>query len=210
MKNLERFAELYRNSAAGILVTLTATSDLGGTSELLRSLQRWYTVNSVNLVRRDGHGDSPVHVGSISDAPCARAACGGMPRDRNAAPAAGTIPLDDSEPPGPPNEVPPFWNWTASAVNNFILCRDDFAQEFTRGADLRWADTHFPLSRTLFYGERKACHWREVTRSPIAADVVYRCFPGAARTFCSAEGVFMLAEDRDRATFQVGRLREWR
>lgn len=214
MKGVRRFAELYPDyPSRGIMVTLTATSDIEAVERFLTPLASSYSLVMSNIV-----SDVPDGSNGFEDGGNFRCGCWMVPaceggdcrRERRASEPN----LDDRGPPisfgaGPatpkPISRPDFCNWNAESVHRYMSVTNCFHRELAENPDVTGRYTNYPIARSLFVGNVRNLHHRDVTSRPLPASFVYRCLPGTTRTFCSAEGKLYCCERTETGeVFQLG------
>lgn len=197
MNAVERFAELYPDyPGRGVVVTLTATSDIEAIDNLLASLAPSYSLVIASLVRdlpsnSKGDGkDAAFRYGCWATLPCQGGGCGkewrSSEQDLQGSGVFAHLPVAPEM--SKSQDLPDFCNWTKESTNRYRSGMQRFNRELSQNADDEVVQTHCPVSRSMFLANAKSLHHRGITSRPLPANFAYRCFPGSTRTFCSAGG----------------------
>ncbi|MCE5301652.1 MAG: radical SAM protein [Planctomycetaceae bacterium] len=215
-KNMARFAELYPEYLhRGVSVTLTATCDYNAVNDLFVELGESFPVVSPNLIR--GPVENLLGVGA--DRACEIGVweeicqCDSCVREPSFSPQETNG--DDAEPAKrqsvtravakPPNEVPEFLHWTEEKRAAFRAGHAQFVEELCTGRDAISLRKNFPIFCGRFTKRMAKLHMRPVSNRPGECHFPYWCFPGATRTFCSAQGILYPCEKTETGKlFELG------
>jgi sulfatase maturation enzyme AslB (radical SAM superfamily) len=215
MRNLRRFVELFPEYPnRGIAITITATSDYDAINEAMKQLSASFFLGMVSRVRssavdsEEEQRDAGCHIGS-----CGGWACGyglpeagvDFPEAASECHAAKTSSQETSQVSKAARNVPEFRNWTQEQRERFVAGRERFVAEVCRSSDADAIRKEFPLFFRLFWRQNARLHLRPISRRPAKCYFTFRCFPGAARTFCSSQGALYPCEKTQTgALFCVG------
>jgi uncharacterized protein len=199
MRNLQRFIELYPEyMKREVRMTLTATTDLDQINNLLKHLDPAFSSFSVSYVRDvlylEGGTGQPVQIGaweasSFDNGPCGRE-LSLLEKRRDASQTKIDRPMHSEI----SRKIPDFCNWTKERKEHFRFFKDHLMEEFDQNIDTDEIQRDFPLNVTLFRNENLKFHDRKLSNRPRKCHYAYRCFPGSARTFCSAQGILYPCE----------------
>lgn len=219
VRNMERFVDLYPEYyGRGIVLTLTATSDI---DKIQRFVRRWVKsyptiisnfVQAVPLQTKGGQSSRTLELIHEQSTKCVGGFCGmgqvgGIQgkEDLASGPCADTFGGGDQV-----GVTPAFCRWNDDRNRQFSRSREEFVAELCRTKDEDAAMTlrgRFPVSAFLFDGTVRSIHTREIFKDGRTAPRVFRlaCFPGATRTFCSVQGDLYPCEKTGRGVlFKIG------
>ena len=203
-RNMRRFVELYPDyPGRGIILTLTATSDVGACEDFVASWKTWYPTIIASLVSplpEDGEGDALFGVGPCQGGTCGDGFCGRYHRLDDE--ADGDKPASREA----PTEVPEFVRWGDEWSASLGSCRRSFLAKLCslRHADMtRSIRDGFPINKSLLDGNVRDIHKRQLPGPRRLKPPVTRmsCFPGATRTYCSSKGVLYSCEKTEFGDF---------
>lgn len=187
--NLERFCALYPEYASrSLALTLTATSDF---HQINAFLKRW----SARL--------HAISVKYVLDVPGGRQANHRAIRvgvyGSSCSPAAAGLPVDGVA--SEAKELPEFCRWTAERNEKIQSLNDHFLEELSACTDSDAIEGEYPLYFHTFRNGTVKFHNRAISRCPANSYCAYKCFPGAARTFCATNGEIYPCEKTGRGRF---------
>lgn len=202
IKNVRRFAELYPDyGRRGFAITLTAISDVDAIDSVLRDLQPYYPSMSATFVRDIPHVDQENtgtvigRIGSFGKLPCEVGGCGreslSHQSDKDSSESMDGQCATSS---APLQTVPEFCNWTQEWWHRYSSSCHNFRTRVCEHTNPNLLQNSFPVSYRLFAGTMRNLHTRRITRWPVRVNFGYLCYPGAARTFCSADGLLFPCE----------------
>lgn len=203
-RKMARFVELYPNyPGRGIILTLTATSDVAGCEDFIAQWKRSFPTviaNFVTPLSEDGEGDDPFGVGHWQGGRCGDGFCGRHHRGDGGA-DGNTTASDQSSAP-----APGFVGWTDESLAHFRSCRRGFLSKVCSLTDAdmtRSIRDSFSINKSLLDNRVKDIHKRELLGARRVKAPVTRmsCFPGATRTYCSSKGVLYSCEKTDYGDF---------
>ncbi len=184
-KNLDRFVELYpKYEKRGVVVTITATTDLDESHAMLRHLRVSgfeVTASSIRVPQRrssENADDAFFGSGFWGQPLCEDNVC---LTDRR-----------DSQKEGSGSSE--FVNWTEERRHCLQLGRRQFVDRLCMTSDPFVLRDEFPLFFNWFSKNNRRIHLRQITPHRARVHFGYRCYPGATRTFCSAKGVIYPCE----------------
>lgn len=218
MQGVKRFVELYPEyPGRGILVTLTATSDVRAIDKLLASLSSSYSTVLASVVRdvpnapKGNETNAAFRYGCWAVRPCEGGDCRRelSPSEPNREGSGALIDLEASPEMSESHRLPDFCNWTAESAHHYKSERERFNNLLTGNSDAEQLQTSYPVSRSMFLENAKSLHRRSITRQPSPVTFTYRCFPGTTRTFCSADGKLYSCERTETGeVFRLGTANE--
>jgi len=217
INNMERFAELYPDyPGRGIALTLTATSDVDKIEAFIKHWKPYFPtvipnyVSSVSRRSRAGNGGDFFVVGQVHQESCVGGSLGGE-FSCNQIQCSGRETITDSHlRDDQPSGVPDFDDWTAESLDRIQASRAQFKSELSRVEDesgVTALHKRFPINEYLFNSLVRSFHKRRIVSERGEARRVSRlsCFPGATRTYCSAQGALFPCEKTEfRAFLRLG------
>ncbi len=196
-RNMARFVELYPDyPGRGIILTLTATSDLSGCEDFIA---QWKTsfptviANFVTPLPEDGEGGDQIGAGHCQGGTCGDGFCGRHHRGDDAVGSKKAAPHKSLEP------APEFVGWTDESSARFGSCRRRFLSKVCSLMDADMTKSirdGFSINKSLLDANVRGIHKRQLlglrrVKSPVTR---MSCFPGATRTYCSSKGVLYPCE----------------
>ena len=203
-RNMRRFVELYPDYAGrGIILTLTATSDVGACEDFVAFWKTWFpTVIASFVTPLPGEGEASelFGIGHCQGRTCGDGFCGRYHRLDDE--AGGDKPASREA----SREVPEFARWGDEWSASFGSCRRSFLAKLcslTRADMTRSIRNGFPINKSVLDANVKDIHKRPLpggrrTKLPVTR---MSCFPGATRTYCSSKGVLYSCEKTEFADF---------
>ena len=199
IRNMERFAQLYPDYLSrGFALTLTATADLSNVEQFVKQWKPLFPsivstiVAPVQSQIEAGGTGHQIEVGEYHTLACSDESC------------LRRRPHNER-----PGEIPEFDDWSASPLESIRVGIDNLASRLRESDDVtaRRVCDESPICENLLRVNIEHIHQRPVVGSAARKLPVSRlsCFPGAARTYCSSQGVIYPCERVDFGKlFQIG------
>ncbi len=203
-RNMRRFVELYPNyPGRGIILTLTATSDLAACEEFIALWKASFPTviaSFVTPLQSDVEGDGAFGVGHWQGGTCGDGFCGRHFRGGDA------VDSKIMASPEPPKQVPDFVSWSDEWSASFRSCHRRFLSSLCALTDngmTRAIRDGFSINKSVLDPTVKDIHKRQMVGTRRKKPPVTRmsCFPGATRTYCSSKGVIYSCEKTEFSEF---------